>query len=355
MKYKVLLATPGNAKNSDIFIEGTRDSCQYHFLILKSILQIRNVEIGCSNTINKENANVLLSLNIIKDIEKCSIAKKIAIIGEPPIIYPPNKLSKVRENYDIILTWEHSKLLDKRHMFLPLCANIKSLDLSKFKDDFKNREGICLIASNKQLSKASNELYSLRKKAIRYFSKQNRIKFSLYGYGWEKRAFYGLLRPLNKINIAKKVMYTPPSTYKGTCETKRYVLEKYKYSIIFENYSSNEAFITEKIFDCMFSGCIPIYQGSSAITRYIPSNCFIDFRNFTSFDDLRLYLLGMTQDEFNEYMNAILEYHKKFSISAFAGHKWALEVANHIMNLLGMEKIDVSELYTIKYLSEKFM
>jgi hypothetical protein len=60
-------------------------------------------------------------------------------------------------------------------------------------------------------------------------------------------------------------------------------LEKYKFSICYENARDTPGYITEKIFDCFFAGCVPIYWGANNITDHIPKECFIDKRDFEDY------------------------------------------------------------------------
>ena len=53
------------------------------------------------------------------------------------------------------------------------------------------------------------------------------------------------------------------------------VMNKYKFVLCFEN-SYADGYITEKIFNCFFARTIPIYKGSSVITRYISSDAFLN-------------------------------------------------------------------------------
>ena len=47
-----------------------------------------------------------------------------------------------------------------------------------------------------------------------------------------------------------------------------------------------ETIVSEKIFDCFAAGNVPIYWGASNVTDYIPEDCFIDMRSFSSFEEL---------------------------------------------------------------------
>ena len=53
------------------------------------------------------------------------------------------------------------------------------------------------------------------------------------------------------------------------------VFNKYKFVFICEN-SLGSGYITEKIFNCLFARCIPIYYGCSDIENFIDKDCFIN-------------------------------------------------------------------------------
>ena len=56
------------------------------------------------------------------------------------------------------------------------------------------------------------------------------------------------------------------------------VMNKYKFILCFEN-SYGNGYITEKIFNCFFAKCIPIYKGSPIISNYINDDSFISLNN----------------------------------------------------------------------------
>jgi hypothetical protein len=149
------------------------------------------------------------------------------------------------------------------------------------------------ISMNKK-SNYKGELYTKRKDIISYFNKFHKNNFDLYGVGWNQR--FSLLEYLK---CKKSTFFT---TYKGPVTSKLDVLEKYKYAICFENNNTENGWITEKIFDCFTSRCVPIYLGSPNIIDYIPLNCFIDMRNFNTYDDLYLFLNSITEENYNQYL-----------------------------------------------------
>lgn len=66
-----------------------------------------------------------------------------------------------------------------------------------------------------------------------------------------------------------------------------------------------KGYVTEKIFDAFYALTIPIYWGAPNVTSYIPSNCFIDMRNFKNYDELYAFLTTMDEKSYNEYLTNI--------------------------------------------------
>lgn len=89
---------------------------------------------------------------------------------------------------------------------------------------------------------------------------------------------------------------------------KIYTLQKYKFCICFENTIGLSGYITEKIFGCFAAGCIPIYWGAENIEHYIPKSCFIDYRDFKSDEQLHQFLVNMSLERYQKYIEAIQNY-----------------------------------------------
>jgi glycosyltransferase involved in cell wall biosynthesis len=88
-------------------------------------------------------------------------------------------------------------------------------------------------------------------------------------------------------------------------ETKLQVYSKYKFVIAFENAICQD-YVTEKFYDPLIVGSVPIYMGAPNIEELIPGdNCYINVRDYKSAKDLADYLKRCFQDN-DEYM----KYHK---------------------------------------------
>jgi hypothetical protein len=47
-----------------------------------------------------------------------------------------------------------------------------------------------------------------------------------------------------------------------------------------------DGYITEKIFDCLYAGTIPLYLGAPDILKYVPADVFVDCRKYSSWTDM---------------------------------------------------------------------
>jgi hypothetical protein len=69
--------------------------------------------------------------------------------------------------------------------------------------------------------------------------------------------------------------------------------------------------LTEKPFDIIAAGCIPVYLGPNDAFKFIPKNCYIDYRDFWSEIDVMNYIKSMPINKIKEYQMNILHYQKQ--------------------------------------------
>ena len=136
------------------------------------------------------------------------------------------------------------------------------------------------------------ELYSLRILAMVELSKLGVV--DLYGTGWNRwwsRDAFWLSYWLN----IKALM----SIYKGKCDSKFEILQNYDFCLCFENMKMN-GYITEKIFDCLYAGTIPLYLGAPDILDYLPENVFIDCRKYLNWTAMWEDITMMSPEKMHE-------------------------------------------------------
>jgi hypothetical protein len=233
------------------------------------------------------------------------------IIFECGMLRPANFNKKNHKYFKKVFTWKTDMVDNKKYFHLMSFSNKLAVDSSSF--DLSLKSKFCSVIAGHKYWNHPLELYSERVKAIRWFEKNHPGEFDLFGLDWDKFYFPGLLFPLNfglkflyqKMPFFPKLKLFP--SYKGPVKTKKEVLKQYKFSICYEN-AVIPGYITEKIFDCFFSGCIPVYLGAPDVQDYIPSGCFIDKRNFKSYDELYDYLKKMSTSEHQNYLNTIHDF-----------------------------------------------
>ena len=277
-----------------------RDNYGYSIWLLKERLKAKGYELSTCDINRPSDSELVIYFDYpVNGIENTS-AIKILCLFENEIIKPENAPSSEFDAFDYILSWNDN------YLSIPNFRKFNYTHKLNRPYDFINapsfgeRKLCALISANKMVNHPL-ELYSERQRAISWFENNAPEDFDLYGIGWDEFTNDGSFknRLLNKLtpfsNFAKK---TYPS-YSGRVTSKNDTLRNYRYSICFENASGFPGYISEKIFDSLMAGCIPVYLGAPNISDYIPSGCYIDFGVFSSYDELHNYLVGVSEDEFN--------------------------------------------------------
>lgn len=108
-----------------------------------------------------------------------------------------------------------------------------------------------------------------------------------------------------------KEAYSLPN-YKGLCAFKWKLLKNYKYNLVLENSPNEDWYISEKIFDALICGCMPIYHGTKKIFEVLPREWFyyLPTLDLTEIEKLNEFLktdaylsVSKKQIEIAEYIN----------------------------------------------------
>ncbi|OGC07805.1 hypothetical protein A2230_00385 [candidate division WOR-1 bacterium RIFOXYA2_FULL_36_21] len=208
---------------------------------------------------------------------------------------------------------------------------------AKINKDLSARSNFCIMIAGNKYFLHPQELYSERLKAIRWFEKYHPDEFDLYGIDWDGKLIWTKNRTLNKaikilsrFSFIKKILTAKYPSYKGFVERKAPLLSKYRFSICYENCRDISGYITEKILDCLFAGCVPIYLGADNVSSHIPDNCFIDKRNFSDYDKLYCYLKQMSEGDYLRYLDNIENFLKSEKARQFSTQYFSEAIVNEI-------------------------
>lgn len=325
-------------QNNTIFNKNSklnRDDSFSNFIELKKEFLKHDYDLSTNdlNTIDESDIVIYFDMPNILPKQK-DINKSYLIMAESILIRPDNYIMEKHEYFNKIFTWDDN-LVDNIKYFK---LNFSHLFPEEINKNISKKEKLCtLIAGNKKIDHPL-ELYSKRIEAIRWFEKNYPEEFDLYGIGWDKYVFSGikLIRALNKFPALSKFFLkataqTYPS-YKGLVKKKVAVMEKYRFSICYENAKNIPGYITEKIFDSFFAGCVPIYWGANNILDYIPKNCFIDKRDFSTYEELYKYIKNMSDEEYKIYLTNIEKYLQSDKSKAFKSKYYGQSIVDIILN-----------------------
>jgi hypothetical protein len=197
-----------------------------------------------------------------------------------------------------------------------------------------DRGFLVMVNMNKLPRLTNNELYTERMRAVEFFSRTNNI--DLYGIDWDKASrrmgrtwVPGRLRQMHlafqdwvdKIHPAP-LLVAARKVYKGELETKWDTLASYDFALCFEN-ARFKGWLTEKLFDCLRTGTIPIYWGATDIEELVPPDCFIDMRLFSDYAELLAYLKAVDRKTVRRYREAGRAFLESKAFNPFSEERFA--------------------------------
>lgn len=282
-----------------------RDDTLTPFIRLRAALEQQGIGLHTADYLlqqaNQEHASDYYSLGVLENYERLSACDDVRLrafaIFEPPVVDPRlyRALPELTTAFERV--YVHNTEGDG--------YSLKGVDQSKLRKlywpqphkdvlaDFWNREKrlsrIVMVNGNHKPASYNGELYSKRIEALAALSIFGTV--DLYGRGWEKW-------------WSRSSMWFPywrhrrtlMSIYKGACKSKYEVLSRYSFALCFENMAM-KGYITEKIFDCLYAGTIPLYLGAKDITDLIPEDVYIDCRRFSSWEEMHDKIMVMSGAE----------------------------------------------------------
>lgn len=296
---------------NDIFLN--RDDTLAPFIQLKKDLAERSIELLTFDCIKNFSAEEVkgdgyISLGIIRDLKSLKeqgLRLLAFYILEPPLVIDRTykSLPYLSQFFEKVflhnIKGDGYDLKDVRHQVLDKVYYPQPYGSvrEKFWNITDRMNKIVIInGHHRPRPFFKKELYSAR--IIWAVGLNKHMPVDLFGRGWDRffsRSSLWLTYLVNFRSLMK--------IYQGACGSKLEVMSKYDFALCFENFIM-DGYITEKIFDCFYSGVIPIYRGGDDVSEWIPKNCYIDLRDFKGPKDLSTYLLNMTSEEKKSFREA---------------------------------------------------
>jgi len=321
---KVYIDPPSKAFYQNRFFEDAelnRDNCLLPYINLKEALNKQGVDVNTFDLWNGKDPMDYYSFGVLDNLDTMyrhpEVNMKAFYVFEPPVVDPSiyKALPKLTVMFDEVYVHnthgdgysldgvEQSKL---RKLYWPQPFNQV---LEPYWSRADRKHNIVVINGNHKPVSRYHELYSKRIEAMVALSKYDMV--DLYGRGWERwcsRA--SMWSPYWKNR--KALM----SIYKGPCDSKFEVLSQYKFCLCFENMNM-DGYMTEKLFDCLYVGVIPLYWGAHDVGRWVPEKAYIDVSLFSGWGEIEEYIRSLSQSEIDVVKRAGREFIESKQMSVF--------------------------------------
>jgi len=305
--------------------------------ILRDNLKSHGIKLLFPNDIRGlHEFKVDLEIHVNAGIRRSSARHTIGLFMETPEIAPQNNVSSCR-NYDKVISFNPNLNEAGNHVMAELpCWDADDLSSQAFQ---KNRDyasnTFSMIAANKNFKKSVTykDLYKERIKVIEYFEASQPQNFKLFGHGWNVRRKLLALPRLQKISRKLGISGNLKS-YEGVCISKNQVIKNSTFNICYEN-CVYPGYLSEKVFDAILGGAIPIYWGHHGIPQTLKASV-IDASHFKSPRELIQYCLNLSIKERLE----IIENGTQFLQSDGQKHthqKYATSIASCVNQLLSVQ------------------
>lgn len=182
------------------------------------------------------------------------------------------------------------------------------------------------------LCPARGELYSWRRRLARVAEKSENKQLEIFGCGWsgEKVSWCpGLYSQRYRDHRSSTAL--PDAT--SASKEKRALLGHYRFVIASENYRGRRGYMSEKIFDAILGGSVPVYLGEETIPSQVPSACFVDARRFAGVEELWGYLESMPEAQWQQMWVAGQAYLRSDTFKAFMSEVFAEKMSTILQKL----------------------
>ena len=319
------------------------------------------------DVVDSKQADILWFMDLPRErrkfLEIKSSAKRganlVLQILESPLLFPAAFVEDNRREFDAVVSFEYDNELDSQFSYklpidpepsfegmpfherkLAVMVNTNRVEgwLATRKLGFVGLPGIGGYFSGWKmpalhwLKPAKGELYSWRRKMARAFEQQCPEEFDLFGDGWSGQ----------KISWCSFLHREPNRCYRpelidlsaeGRASAKREKLGNYKFVIASENYAGARGYISEKFFDAILGGSVPVYLGEKKIADFVPKNSFIDASEFHSLKHLVKKLERMSEEDWQQIRSAGKAFLNSNKFLEFTNQKFALKMYYHLKAL----------------------
>jgi hypothetical protein len=109
---------------------------------------------------------------------------------------------------------------------------------------------------------------------------------------------------------------------------------EYRFVVAYENFRGRRGYISEKIFDALQAGSVPVYLGEERIAEFVPQEAFVAARNFRTRRELLEYLQSCQESEWGEMREAGQTFLRSAAFRSFTDEAFAEQMTDVVKNIL---------------------
>lgn len=239
-------------------------------------------------------------------------------IFESPLIAPHALIRENQTDVSAVVTYEHPDKICKRpqHYYYRLPVEVR---WPAKNPPFSERKGVLMLYSNRvqgfwairqsglaglpffgrmlagwkcpisllaELSRG--DLYAERRAFAREAEKRLPDFLDIFGHGWNGE----------RISWSPHYSNRPYRCWRGEARiSKQELCADYRFVMAFENFRGRRGYLSEKLFDALQAGAVPVYLGEERISEIIPPESFVDARAFRTRQKLFTYLKSCPESE----------------------------------------------------------
>ena len=310
---------------SDLPISGVKNY-GYMFASMRRQLAAEGIDLSTQDINPPEDSELIIAVDQVDFFQtfQRQPGQRIYLMLNEPATYFPQVWDKSNHApFDRIFTYDYTLADGEKYIH-----HYFAIDLNEYppfpkitESVFRKRKLIVLMAGMFQFIKppaSSHSLLYQRYQTLKWFGKHMPFQFDFFSrtIGGNSHSFWGLgvLQRLLPQIITQRLSTLVSNHRLQTLEAlnlgavppleKLAVIGAYRFVICYEN-TKLSGYISEKIFDCLFAGCVPVYLGEPNIQQFIPNTCFIDRRQFASDAALAKFLMEMSYGDYARYIAAM--------------------------------------------------
>ncbi len=269
---------------------------EYPGKALKERLALFGYDLSTTHVYPPETSDLVLNASKFYNFPEKIKGKAFLWLLESPISIKVPAKKQEEKKYVKIFTWNPDLDGREKYVYIPIPYKYKPFDITV--DDIQQKDILLAQVAGSHGTKQST--YQARRDDTEWMLKNAPNDYRFAGTG-EWNEFKKQLSDDLKKQFDKQ--------YAGVIDNKKAFLKKAKFGLAYENAQAT-GYVTEKIYDMMAAGTVPVYLGAPDIENHVPKACFINRADFKTMDDLYAFLKNMSDTEYMKYMDCIFAFMK---------------------------------------------